>query len=409
MSNEKWNDSKIEETLTKLPPMKDKQSKDDLFQAIESRSKKEIPSRFSPKAKRPWILPAMAAAAAIFLMVLIIPPFFNGDQQFSTNDADQNSVMNTADVEENAADESAEPESESSLDGSDNDMNDGGSEDDENTEIANDENDEEQVSPEPSQLNQVIYIANSYVLDSNNTGDNFIVIEKQSSEDEQSLEEILMTSLQQSDPTSGQYLSDLDSVKTAESLVELHFSSASSLESLTSSEHEQLNQVFQEVLTLYGFAEVAFESGGETGIIFGQQGEVTSLPLATNNRGYYVISDEQDSYLISARMAEEEMASESGDPLNYAETVAKMAETEVSSDWYESAIPSFVDVSEVRLPGTTAEVYYTVSENEEIQNEEEQLETFFHALKLTASPFTLDNLQIINEETGEVVEVDLAE
>lgn len=401
MSDGKWNDSKIEETLTKLPPVKDKQSKDDLFRAIEKRSKEETPARFSPKSKRPWIVPAMATAAAIFLMILIIPPFFNGDQQFSMNEsAEQNNSMDTAAVDNDMEEELAETESNMTEESST--LYDGN-----NADIANDEDNVDDKILESTLLNEVVYLANFYSA-GNDRSDNYIVIEKQSIASEMSEEENLLTSLQESDPTSGQYLSDLEKVSAEENVVTLHFASVGSLESLASNEHQQLNEVFQEILSLYGFEEIAFEAEGEPGIIYGQDGEQESLPLSSNNRGYYLIDNEQGYFLVSARMAEEEMTDvETGDLLNFAGTVAKMAKPNGTDDWYESAIPDDINISEVSIPGTTAEVYYTIDDVDSLN--EEQLQMFFHALKLSAMPFTLNNLQIINEQTGEVVEVDLRE
>jgi hypothetical protein len=407
MSNEKWNDTKIEDTLKQLPPVKDEQSKDDLFQAIETRSKEKTPARFSPRSKRPWILPAIASAAAIFLILLIIPPLFNGDQQFSTDEAaDQNNMMDTAAVDNDGREESVEIESGLAEDNDTQNVNENNVV---NEEVTND-NSEMGVadSPEPTLLNEVIYLASNYSVDNDSSNIGNIVIKKQPITSEWSLEDILMTSMQESDPTSGQYLNDIEEVTIEQEIIRLRFASAASLESLTSAEHGQLNNVLQELLSLYGIEEVAFEAEGKPGIIFGQYGEQQSLPLSSNNRGYYLIDNGEDLYLVSARVAEEEMADdETGAPFDFADTVAKMAEVNETVDWYESAIPDSVNISDVRIPGTKAEVYYTIS-NEEALNEE-RLQMFFHALKLSAMPFTLDNLQVINEESGEVIEVDLSE
>lgn len=412
MSGENWNDSKIEETLTKLPPIKDKQSKDDLYLAIEKGSKEEIRSRFTSKARRPWIIPAIATAAAIFLIMLIIPPFFSEDQQFSTEDAADRKDLEIAlfnNDSENVDDsrETGIEHNESSITENEQ-LDEANSNESVTVENNSQENDAVKENQIPSQLNEVMYTAtvHSVALDGGNT--DFIVIGKKEISQESRLEDVLITALQESDPTSGQYLSDLEEVSTEEDVVVLDFANSRSLQSLASTEQGYLVSVFEELFSLYGFEEIAFEADGESGIAFGQIGDdEESLSISSINRGYYLIESEEEFFLISARMAGENIANEeTGTPLNFADTIAKMAEPNKSVDWYESAIPDSIDISDVRIPGTTAEVYYTISE-EGLLNEE-QLETFFHALKLSAIPFTLENLLIINEQSGEVIEVDLS-
>ncbi|WP_218197418.1 hypothetical protein, partial [Pseudomonas sp. 2995-1] len=63
----------------KMPPVKDKQSKDDLFEAIQKKSKErhETEKIVVPKRRKTWIYPVIATAAAMLLIILILPSFFN--------------------------------------------------------------------------------------------------------------------------------------------------------------------------------------------------------------------------------------------------------------------------------------------------------------------------------------------
>ncbi|WP_416148561.1 hypothetical protein ACM26V_20100 [Salipaludibacillus sp. HK11] len=413
MSDQKWNDKEIEKTLTKLPPIKDQQSKDELFRLIESRSKEETPARFTPKRKRTWLVPALASAAAIFLIILVIPSFFNGDTQLSSdNDSADQSEMNIAmfDSENNQ-----ESTTEANNDNNEIIENDSFNEAEDNENAAVEEAQEdgevdESRTTTTRQLNNVMYTAEIHTVEHDEDSTDYTIIETKEISEDVSKEEALLTSLQESDPTSGQYLSDLEQVTIAGEVVVLHFASKNSLQSLTGAEHDALRSVFEELLSLYGFTELGFEGEGEgeAGIAYGQMGDnVESLPLDSFNRGYYLVNEEGAPYLISARMTGEEMAnSDSGEPLNFAETVDKMTSPNDNVEWYESAIPRSISISEVRIPGNAAEIYYTMSNGELV--DEERMQVFFHALKLTANAFTLDSLHIINEENGDVVEVDLA-
>ncbi|PYZ92096.1 hypothetical protein CR194_18060 [Salipaludibacillus keqinensis] len=433
MSDEKWDESKIEKTLTKLPPIKDKQSKDDLFKAIEKRSQQEAPTRYTPKQKRPWVFPAMAAAAAIFLIMLIVPPFFNNSTQFSSDDNSSmdmdTDVVDNAEFEEESNDAESEvseveenetSEIESYNNESDNDevMTEDDSGNDSNNEVEADigVNTEEELETETSEESQQqityaesYYTAKSQTIDLGESVTEYVLIQVQESLDEKPMEEVLFTSIVESDPTSGQYLGDIQEVRVEGKEVILDFLEGHGLESLSSTESRILQDVFLELFPIYGFEKVTFMVEGEPGMMFGQEGEVETITLSELNRGYYVTSssDNEEHYLVSARLAGEETRDESGTPLTFAQTVMRMTSPDVEAGWYESAIPSTVMITNVQIPGDTAEVYYTNSEDDGLVDEEKWF-LFIEALKLTAEPFTLDSMQIINEETGDVLEIDLA-
>ncbi|MCE7794125.1 hypothetical protein K8O68_17180 [Salipaludibacillus sp. CUR1] len=412
--NNKWDEKEIEKTLSKLPPVKDHQSKDDLFQAIENKSKKELPSRYSPRKKRPWIFPSLAAAAAVFLLLLIVPPLFdNGDQQFSSDEAAEQNMMNTALYNDNEENEQNEeegipeenpPDEESASNNSFDESEEETGEEAEEHNSSFEENNESDTSLDAEQPAS-IYVATIYTVENEDSVSEYVVLEESVLNSEVGIEESVKHSLQESDFTSGQYMDNLTDISAENDTVVLNFADESSLESLTSSESQFLNDLFQELLALYGFNQVSFEAEGEPGIIYGQHGEVETIPVSSHNRGYYLIDGEEDFYLISGIAAGEQIEdNESGNPLTFEQTVEKMKTTSEDADWYDSAIPQEVEITSVRIPGDTARVSY-ILEDEEVSDE--KLDAFFEALKLSAAPFTLDTLEIINEETDEKVEFEL--
>ncbi|MCR6109401.1 hypothetical protein HXA35_03445 [Bacillus sp. A301a_S52] len=409
MNNKKWSEEDVERTLTKLPPVQDRQTKDALFQAIESRTEKELPTRFSPRKKKPWIFPTMASAAAVLLAILIIPPFFTSDNQLTTDNVNQeelnsnatnqleNNDLNDTDLESpevavNNNEEEELPEA-PSIESNDNE-----------TLNELDGHEPVHVMTKPARVATVAYIAKSYSVGEGSSANHYITVEEYELDESVNREKALLTSVKESDTTSGHYLNSLQDVTTSGDTVQLHFTDTTALQALSSQEYTFIEEMFQEIVPLYGYNEVEFLVDEEPGVILGPQGMAESLNVITHNRGYYLVEENNESVLISARMAGEE-TQEDGTPLTFEQTVEKMATTEDEEDWYESAIPSPVEVTSVTIPGDTARVGYRIVEDEEI--EEERLNLFFEALKLTAKSFTLDSLEIINVDSGDTVMYDM--
>ncbi|UTR13390.1 hypothetical protein MM221_12125 [Salipaludibacillus sp. LMS25] len=410
MNNKKWSEEDVEKTLTKLPPVKDRQTKDDLFRAIESKAETELPTRFSPRKKKPWVFPTMASVAAVLLAILIIPPFFTSDNQLTTDNLSQEEEkMNATTFENNDVNAVNDTEDEAHEGAVHNDAEDkvieapevppASVENDDNTALA--EYDEPaQNMTEPARIATVAYIAKSYSVGEGSSANHYITVEEYELDESVNREKALLTSVKESDTTSGHYLNSLEDVTSTGDTVQLHFTDTTALQALSSQEYTFVEEMFHEIVPLYGYKEVEFLVDEEPGVILGPQGMAESLNVMTYNRGYYLIDENNEVVLISARMAGEEMK-EDGNPLTFEQTVEKMATTEDEEDWYESAIPSPVEVTSVTIPGDTARVGYRIAEDADI--EEERLHLFFEALKLTAKSFTLDSLEIINVDSGDTV------
>ncbi|RKL65115.1 hypothetical protein CR203_22465 [Salipaludibacillus neizhouensis] len=430
MSKNKWNEKDIEKTLSNLPSVKDKQSKDELFQAIEKRSEEVSLSRAANKRKKSWLFPALGSVAAIFIILLVIPSFINNNSQMSmdeANDSAENMESSSADNAENKvslySDDSGNETQESSIgtesqssprndENASSNNNEATQENNSSVDVRSESNSSESIQEEePVQIEDLTpseFIAQIIPVEESDFPDGIAVLHP-TEIDHTSTEELLATSLKASDPTIRSEMENITEVSLDEQLqdsVHLNFQEDHNLESLTSSEHQGLGLIFQELFTIYGIDEVELSVEGEPGIMFGQQGEVESLPIDLFNRGYYSYEKDGEVYLVSARIVGEQMRSDSGNALTYRETVERMAAMP-DEHFYTSPVPDFVEVVNFRFDDKFVEVIYETEGPETEESQLDEMSTFYDSLILTAEPFSLDTLQITNETTGETKEVDL--
>ncbi|MBE4910329.1 hypothetical protein IMZ08_20015 [Bacillus luteolus] len=103
MKKSEWNDEQLEHLLSQMPIVKDNRDPREIYQSISSKVKR--------KKKNTWIIPSLATAAALALIVLIGPSFLNtsfdtsqggGNQESSSEDINMTMVTD-APKEENGA------------------------------------------------------------------------------------------------------------------------------------------------------------------------------------------------------------------------------------------------------------------------------------------------------------------
>ncbi|WML30829.1 hypothetical protein RCG24_02660 [Neobacillus sp. OS1-32] len=68
MKKSEWSDREIEELLRKMPKIQDYRDPRDIYQNLSFKRRK------SPS----WVLPSIAAAAALFLVLVLGPKLFDG-------------------------------------------------------------------------------------------------------------------------------------------------------------------------------------------------------------------------------------------------------------------------------------------------------------------------------------------
>ncbi|MFZ3588608.1 hypothetical protein ACOI1C_04850 [Bacillus sp. DJP31] len=110
MKKSEWSDKRLEELLQHLPTVKDRQDPDELFQKISSRMQNE---QISDTKKKTWILPSIAAVAALLLFIIISPSFLNlsggggtyQESAFDTSSSDMKKDFASSAAEEERAGE----------------------------------------------------------------------------------------------------------------------------------------------------------------------------------------------------------------------------------------------------------------------------------------------------------------
>ncbi|OIJ21551.1 hypothetical protein BKP45_02080 [Anaerobacillus alkalidiazotrophicus] len=81
----KWDEKTIENQLKKLPKIEDRQTKEALFEKIQEKIQEKIhENEMIQRKKKSWFIPTIATASVVFLLMLLIPPFFN-EQELTTD------------------------------------------------------------------------------------------------------------------------------------------------------------------------------------------------------------------------------------------------------------------------------------------------------------------------------------
>ncbi|GEN44379.1 hypothetical protein [Alkalibacillus haloalkaliphilus] len=213
---------------------------------------------------------------------------------------------------------------------------------------------------------------------------------------DQSREERLLQSLQESDFTSIDVLADLEDVRLVDdSTIDLIFNEDHKLRILTSAEQYFLTEMLHEFSDLYGFSTINFYVEDDQGVIYGQYGDLETMEVELEeNRGYYVYEDpvEQppEPLFLNAQTVGEEVKDET--LFNFEETIEAISYSNQDAEGYRSAIGESIQIIEVSVEDRHATV---VLDHEENRESIEELEV---VLQLTALDFQLESIQLIDEQ-----------
>ncbi|UCZ53667.1 hypothetical protein LGQ02_02380 [Bacillus shivajii] len=397
-----WDEKDIEEKLKSMPPVNDERTKDELFNAIQKKMNEEDHKpEVVAKKRRPWIYPTLASAAAIFLILLIIPSFLQNDgQEFSSMDQ--------------AVDDSADNASIMTEDDSDVEitLDSGGDLTEEDAEIAGfsevEENNGEEQSMAVEEKTTTIITAVPRVFDVDMGGisqERVALIETSvqiGEETGETLEEVLVYVLSNHEdlPLKSLQKIEFDDGEVAN----LYFEEDHRLQSLSAFQYHALTYSLSELFGHYGFDEVRFYVGDERGIMFGQEGEIDALDSLNVNRGYYVYEDEHGKeYLLRNTMIGEPAADEEGELFTFEETIHQMKEIEEKT-WYRSIVPDFIEITEIDVSDETIHFVFSGDENISSVEEQELFELFLRGVLVTASDFEHETLTIYSESSGYIGE-----
>jgi hypothetical protein len=90
MKKSEWNDEQLEHLLKQMPIVKDNRDPREIYQNISSKVKR--------KQKKTWIIPSLATAAALVLVVLIGPSFLSQTSDFSLNSKNSESIADDSNI-----------------------------------------------------------------------------------------------------------------------------------------------------------------------------------------------------------------------------------------------------------------------------------------------------------------------
>lgn len=383
MTKKRWTEDEIEKTLSDLPALKDNQSKESLMQAIEEKNKDAALLRSDKKKKPPWVMPAVAAAAALFLIAILLPSMLNGGIPMSgDNNADQEDMAVTG----NEASDNSENMPVDDADGEEEQP------DAENNVNAPGESDRGIEVQETIDVQYPVFSTEVVVQET----DFVIGIQPIIAGTAETLEQAVLTTLRENDPTSGEGFSELSSVEVTGSQATLFFEEES-LRGLTSAEHQVLSYWFDEVFTLFGITEFNFSTPEGAGIQFGQVGDVTKMDVSSENRGYYLTEYEGEQLIVSARTTGEEGMDDSEELLDLEELFEKMTVTEADSDWYFAATELGFTLTGTDISDDEIVLTYTI--DPEMKPEEREL--FYQAYRFAVAPFEVNKLTFVEEGSSE--------
>ena len=381
----RWSDEDIEKTLTKMPAVEDSRSKNDLMEAIEAKSGGQLQMRSSKKKKRSYVVPSIATAAAVLLIAILLPSLFNQGLPISS---DENAATDDMAVTSDAGNEAMNDNADNAAENTP--LNEPGSE---NAGVATDNADDGEAAITES-LPSAYPVFSVQVI--TKESDFVVGVSPYIQDSEEVLGDAVMTTLQINDPTSNGAFSALESVTVDEGEAALMFSEES-LVSLTSSEHQIIESFFDEIFTLYGISTYRFETPEGPGIQFGQVGEVIEADVTEENRGYYLAEEEGQTLLLSARAAGADMTGGNGELLDLETLITRMTDEEIEDDFFHPVTDTGLTILSVSM--SADEVTLTYEAEPEVTPEDREL--FYQAFRYAVLTFGIDELTLIDDESGE--------
>lgn len=91
MERKEWTDEQLEELLKQMPKVRDNRDSNELYRAISIKVNK--------KKRTGWIIPSLATAAALALLVMLVPNIANWDSAADLGDSNESNSMEFANKE----------------------------------------------------------------------------------------------------------------------------------------------------------------------------------------------------------------------------------------------------------------------------------------------------------------------
>lgn len=372
-----WEKQEVEGYLKQLPAVKDRRTKEEVFQAVQKKlmdegvRKKQQKAILKENGKWRKFTAWMPAVAAAVILLILLPSFLK-DMEDSAGDINMNGSLEV--MEEQGA-------------GDDNDF------------VIDDFIpldfggvlfQEEKIIPVPTTLDVSF-------ADGTTEFQTFIDYKPLSFfSDKEDVEGILVDILTSS-PGLETVFWGLQKIEMNEDkkIVTLDFSEENRLASLATGQKNTATSTVTEVFSLYGMEQVQFRVNGVLGVQYGGEGTVEGFDLLPENRGYYLYTGENQDYLIRGVALEEPLRNQPDRLYTFPETLAKMKQVQ-SNAWYAPVIPAGIEIWVEEGAGSF--VIHIDSSGQSI-NEKEFL-VMMRAILLAAADFSIDELVF----EGEIVE-----
>ncbi|WNF36952.1 hypothetical protein RJD24_00205 [Bacillaceae bacterium IKA-2] len=379
----KWNQKIIEDQLKKMPKVEDKQDKDVLYARIQEKLQEDQMKSKLQKRKN-WFLPSVAIAAVFFLLMLIVPPFLNNEENFTLEDSDGEAgiMMEVSEYPSDEKADTARTESVADQWGTDNSI-------DNNYLSATQPFEEGQlgenlltISVPASYATGEIVVPVSFQGQGTSKLDNFIEVKNNFNGEHWGIG--VFPAIQ------------INSITEEGSTVVIDVP-ARSLERLSSSEDSLYKLALKETFASLGYNAIRFTSDGEPGVNWGQTGLFYQLDILDINRGYYLFeSNTKHQFLVRGRTVEAPRSTEG--ETSFPETLELMKSGNIEKG-YQASIPEEVVITNIDQTEDTATI--TFAEGVIVENKLEYL-IMLEAIMFTAKDFGMQFIQFEGVEIEQI-------
>ncbi|MED4129721.1 hypothetical protein [Shouchella miscanthi] len=256
------------------------------------------------------------------------------------------------------------------------------------------------------------YVLHSHLIDEDQAFYTAFSINRNESEEVKLLEEQLLNSLAESDPSEQDILNSYTDLSVESQKLTVQFNEEGNQLSTTTAQTTLFYDSLFGISDLYGIKEIVFlHPDGGTDIIVAER-EVND-PLVVEEergatRGYYTVYDEalEETLFLSGGALEEQVVNEAGELLSFSETVEKMATIDKEDAFYASAVVKGIEVVNATLGNGMASVQYTM--DEDMVTEADRV-VFENAIQLAALDFHASKVELVNDTLQEHVRYPLIE
>lgn len=403
-------DEKIIERLQQMPKVTDERSKKEIYIAVEEGLQRSIPVHEATS----WKIPVMTTVAVLLLLLLFSPNIPSLWQNSALPEEEQESFHPSSeevvfDDEDNSSEEDI-----SSSSREDNALSDAEADDEDVDHVFT------EATEQSTQSENVVNYISSLTEEDIESGDTYVTIPLLVKEEGHSFI-IPITFKSRSDKSRIKLYEQYNKEYTGEEfgfhgspLAHITWeerdgyvvaSFEKDVSRLEKEESDAIVHGIEESLRFIDELEVQFTFNGEDGVQLAHYGRLENYPVSHNNRGYYLYSTDQHTFLVSGKGANLSVTNEDGEMYSLEETLERMKRGNEEIK-IEAAIPEGVKIDSVQERGNTA--YITFAEGTELPNAE-HTRVMVEAMLFAAKDFGYEQIVFEGENIENLEEYALNE